>query len=57
MTLSAVRKRNTFSFCNDIYPLVHGMGTSDGGWYQLGWPALDGCGSFSGSPDPGEFRS
>jgi hypothetical protein len=56
VTLSAVRKRNTFSFCSDIYPLVNGMGTSDGGWYQLGWPALDGCGSFSGSPDPGEFQ-
>jgi len=56
VTLSAVRKRNTFSFCSDIYPLVNGMGTSDGGWYQLGWPAIDGCGSFSGSPDPGEFQ-
>jgi hypothetical protein len=56
VTLSAVRKRNTFSFCSDIYPLVDGMGTNDGGWYQLGWPALDGCGSFSGSPDPGEFQ-
>lgn len=54
VTLSAVRKRNTFTFCSDIHPLVDGMGTSDGGWYQLGWPALDGCGSFAGSPDPGE---
>jgi hypothetical protein len=56
VTISAVRKRNTFSFCNDIYPLVNGMGTNDGGWYQLGYPVLDGCGSFSGSPDPGEFQ-
>lgn len=54
VTLSAVRKRNTFTFCSDVHPLVDGMGTSDGGWYPLGWPALDGCGSFAGSPDPGE---
>jgi len=54
VTLSAVRKRNTFTFCSDIHPLVSGMGTNDGGWYQLGWPALDGCGSFAGSGDPGE---
>jgi hypothetical protein len=54
VTLSAVRKRNTFTFCSDVYPLVNGMGTRDGGWYQLGWPALDGCGSFAGSSDPGE---
>lgn len=54
VTLSAVRKRNTFTFCSDIHPLVDGMGTRDGGWYQLGWPALDGCGSFAGSGDPGE---
>jgi hypothetical protein len=54
VTLSAVRKRNTFSFCSDVYPLVNGMGTSDGGWYQLGYPVLDGCGSLAGSPAPGE---
>lgn len=54
VTLSAVRKRNTFTFCSDVHPLVDGMGTGTGGWYQLGWPALDGCGSFAGSPDPGE---
>jgi len=54
VTLSAVRKRNTFTFCSDIHPLVNGMGTRDGGWYQLGWPVLDGCGSFAGSGDPGE---
>lgn len=54
VTLSAVRKRNTFSFCSDIYPLVNGMGTGDGGWYQLGYPAIDGCGFLSGSPSPGE---
>ncbi|MEO7431180.1 MAG: hypothetical protein ABIR62_04035 [Dokdonella sp.] len=54
VTLSAVRKRNTFSFCSDVHPLVDGMGTTNGGWYQLGWPVLDGCGSLSGSPDPGE---
>ncbi|HEY6942067.1 hypothetical protein, partial [Dokdonella sp.] len=54
VTLSAVRKRNTFTFCSDVHPLVDGVGTSDGGWYPLGWPALDGCGSFAGSPDPGE---
>jgi hypothetical protein len=54
VTLSAVRKRNTFSFCSDVNPLVNGMGTSDGGWYQLGYPALDGCGSLSGSPAPGD---
>ena len=54
VTLSAVRKRNTFSFCSDVYPLVNGMGTGEGGWYQLGYPALDGCGSLSGSPAPGE---
>lgn len=54
VTLSAVRKRNTFSFCSDVYPAVIGMGSREGGWYQLGYPALDGCGSFSGSPAPGE---
>jgi hypothetical protein len=54
VTLSAVRKRNTFTFCSDVYPLVNGMGTGQGGWYQLGYPGLDGCGSLSGSPAPGE---
>jgi hypothetical protein len=54
VTLSAVRKRNTFSFCSDVHPLVDGMGTRDGGWYQLGYPMLDGCGSLSGSPAPGD---
>lgn len=56
-TLSAVRKRNTFSFCSDIYPTVMGMGSREGGWYPLGYPELDGCGSFSGSPAPGEEQS
>ncbi|MFC4821617.1 hypothetical protein [Dokdonella ginsengisoli] len=56
VTLSAVRKRNTFSFCSDIYPTVMGMGSSEGGWYQLGYPALDGCGSLSASPAPGELQ-
>ena len=37
VTLSAVRKRNTFTFCSDVHPLVDGMGTGTGGWYQLGW--------------------
>lgn len=56
VTLSAVRKRNTFSFCSDVYPTVMGMGTGEGGWYQLGYPALDGCGSLSASPAPGELQ-
>lgn len=56
VSLSAVRKRNTFSFCSDVYPTVMGMGSREGGWYQLGYPALDGCGSLSASPAPGELQ-
>lgn len=56
VTLSAVRKRNTFSFCSDVYPTVMGMGSREGGWYQLGYPELDGCGSLSASPAPGESQ-
>lgn len=56
VTLSAIRERNTFSFCSDVDVLVLGMGTREGGWYQRGYPQPAGCGSLSGSPAPGELQ-
>ncbi|HEY0180690.1 MAG TPA: hypothetical protein VGC30_13810 [Dokdonella sp.] len=53
VTLSAVRLRNTFSWCSDIHLAVMGMGSSEGGWYALSYPVQDGCGYFSGMGDPG----
>jgi len=56
VTLSAVRERNTFTWCSDVDVLVLGMGTREGGWYQRGYPDPAGCGSLSGSPAPGELQ-
>lgn len=56
VTLSAIRERNTFTWCSDVDVLVLGMGTREGGWYQRGYPQPAGCGSLSGSPAPGELQ-